>query len=127
VAQLHKAAAIKERIEQLERDITAILGISKPTTIGGMVRRRRKDVGLLHGPRFPLLPKRVGRKVNAGKITAATPAKVRVSVPCPPPQGLGFLLLLRRDGQRSEQTSNASFERYKFDIAGGFARRGVFL
>jgi hypothetical protein len=42
VAQLKKAAAIKERIEQLERDLTGILGIPEAMTVGGIVRRRRK-------------------------------------------------------------------------------------
>lgn len=41
-AQLKKATAIKERMEQLERDLTSILGIPEPLTIGGIVRRRRK-------------------------------------------------------------------------------------
>lgn len=40
--QLKKATAIKERMEQLERDLTSILGIPEPLTIGGIVRRRRK-------------------------------------------------------------------------------------
>lgn len=42
VAQLKKAAAIKERIEQLERDLTGIFGIPEPLTLGGIIRRRRK-------------------------------------------------------------------------------------
>lgn len=42
VAQLKKAAAIKERIEQLEKDLTGIFGIPEALTVGGMVRRRRK-------------------------------------------------------------------------------------
>ena len=41
-AQLKKATAIKERMEQLERELTGILGIPEPLTIGGIVRRRRK-------------------------------------------------------------------------------------
>jgi DNA polymerase/3'-5' exonuclease PolX len=42
VAQLKKAAAVKERIEQLERELTGIFGIPQPLTVGGIVRRRRK-------------------------------------------------------------------------------------
>lgn len=42
VAQLRKAAAIKERIEQLEKDLTGILGIPEALTVGGAIRRRRK-------------------------------------------------------------------------------------
>lgn len=41
VSQLKKAVAIKERMEQLEKDLTSILGIPEPLTLGGMVRRRR--------------------------------------------------------------------------------------
>lgn len=41
-AQLRRATAIKERIEQLEKDFTGILGIPEPLTVGGIVRRRRK-------------------------------------------------------------------------------------
>ena len=42
VAQLKKAAAIKERIESLERDLTGILGIPEAMTVGGIIRRRRR-------------------------------------------------------------------------------------
>jgi DNA polymerase/3'-5' exonuclease PolX len=42
VAQLKKAVAIKERIEQLERDLTGILSIPEAVTVGGVVRRHRK-------------------------------------------------------------------------------------
>jgi hypothetical protein len=42
VAQLKKATAIKERIEQLEKDLTGILGIPEPLTVGGAIRRRKK-------------------------------------------------------------------------------------
>lgn len=41
-ARLRKAAAIKERIEQLERELTGILGIPEQATIGGTVRRHRR-------------------------------------------------------------------------------------
>src|SRR6185503_13598762 len=42
VAQLKKAAAIKERIETLEKELTGILGIPEAVTVGGVIRRRRK-------------------------------------------------------------------------------------
>ncbi len=42
VAQLKRAAAVKERIEQLEKKLTGILGIPEALTVGGLVRRRRK-------------------------------------------------------------------------------------
>ena len=42
VAQFKKAAAIKERIEDLERELTGLIGIPEPLTIGGMVRRKRR-------------------------------------------------------------------------------------
>ena len=41
-AQLKRAAAIKERIEQLERELTSTLGIPEALTVGGVIRRRRK-------------------------------------------------------------------------------------
>jgi hypothetical protein len=42
VAQLKKAATIKERIEQLEKELTGILGTAEPVTLGRAIRRRRK-------------------------------------------------------------------------------------
>jgi hypothetical protein len=42
VAQLKRAAAIKARIEKLERHLTGILGIPEPLTVGGVNRRRRR-------------------------------------------------------------------------------------
>ena len=42
VAQLKKAAKIKERIEQLEKDLTGLFGIPEPLTVGGIVRRRKR-------------------------------------------------------------------------------------
>lgn len=42
MAQLKKAVAIKERMEQLEKDLTGILGIPEAMTVGGIVRRRKK-------------------------------------------------------------------------------------
>ncbi len=42
VAQLKKAATIKARIENLERQLTGILGIPEAVTVGGIVRRRRR-------------------------------------------------------------------------------------
>jgi hypothetical protein len=41
VAQLKKATAIKERMEQLEKELTGILGIPEAMTIGGTVRRHK--------------------------------------------------------------------------------------
>ena len=41
-AQLKKATAIKQRVEQLEQKLTAILGIPEPMTVGGVVRRHRR-------------------------------------------------------------------------------------
>ncbi len=40
-AQFKKAAAIKERIERLERELTGILGIPEAMTVGGTMRRHR--------------------------------------------------------------------------------------
>jgi len=42
VAQLKKAAAIKQRLENLERELTSILGIPEAVTVGGVVRRHRR-------------------------------------------------------------------------------------
>lgn len=42
VGQLKKAAAIKERIEGLEKELTGLLGIPEAMTIGGTIRRHRK-------------------------------------------------------------------------------------
>jgi hypothetical protein len=41
-AQLRKAAAIKGRIEDLEKELTGLLGIPEAITVGGIIRRRRK-------------------------------------------------------------------------------------
>jgi hypothetical protein len=42
VAQLKRATAIKERMEQLEKELTGMLGIPEALTVGGAIRRRRK-------------------------------------------------------------------------------------
>jgi hypothetical protein len=42
VAQLKRAATIKARIDNLERQLTGILGIPEAVTVGGMMRRRRR-------------------------------------------------------------------------------------
>jgi hypothetical protein len=42
VAQLKRATAIKERMEQLEKELTGMLGIPEALTVGGTIRRRRK-------------------------------------------------------------------------------------
>ena len=41
-AKLKRATRIKERIEHLERELTGLLGIPEPFTVGGIIRRRRK-------------------------------------------------------------------------------------
>ena len=41
-AHLKRAAAIKERIERLEKELTGILGIPEAATVGGTIRRHRK-------------------------------------------------------------------------------------
>jgi hypothetical protein len=42
VNQLNRAAKIKGRIEKLETQLTSLLGIPEPMTVGGVVRRRRR-------------------------------------------------------------------------------------
>jgi len=66
VAQLKKAAAIKERIEQLERDLTGILGIPEPMTVGGVIRRRRKMSAAARA-KISAAAKARWAKVRAGK------------------------------------------------------------
>ena len=41
-ARLKRAAAIRERIEKLEKELTGILGIPEAITLGGVVRRHRR-------------------------------------------------------------------------------------
>jgi hypothetical protein len=41
-AQLKRAVAVKEKIEELEKELTGLLGIPEPMTVGGIVRRHRK-------------------------------------------------------------------------------------
>ena len=41
-AHLKRAAAIKERIEQLEKELTGFLRIPESMTVGGTMRRHRK-------------------------------------------------------------------------------------
>jgi DNA polymerase/3'-5' exonuclease PolX len=76
VAQLKKAAAIKERIEQLERDLTGILGIPEPMTVGGVIRRRRK---MSAAARAKISAAATARwaKVKSGKNSTAKPAKAK--------------------------------------------------
>lgn len=66
VAQLKKAAAIKERIEGLERELTTILGIPEPMTVGGVVRRRRKMSAAARA-KIAAAAKARWAKVRAGK------------------------------------------------------------
>jgi hypothetical protein len=74
VTQLRKAAAIKERIEELEKDLTGILGIPEALTVGGIVRRHRRMSAAARA-RISAAAKARWAKVNAGKTTAARPAK----------------------------------------------------
>ena len=41
-AHLKRAAAIRELIEQKEKELTALLGIPESLTIGGIARRHRR-------------------------------------------------------------------------------------
>jgi DNA polymerase/3'-5' exonuclease PolX len=41
-AHLRRAAAIRERIENLEKELTDMLGIPEPMTVGGVMRRKRR-------------------------------------------------------------------------------------
>ena len=65
-AQLKKATAIKERMEQLERELTGILGIPEPLTIGGIVRRRRKMSAAIRA-KMAVAAKARWAKIKAGK------------------------------------------------------------
>jgi hypothetical protein len=40
-SHLRRAIAIKERMGKLERELTSLLGIPEPMTVGSIVRRRR--------------------------------------------------------------------------------------
>ena len=42
VAQLKRAVAIKQHIEQLEKDLAGIIGIPEALTVGGTIRRHKK-------------------------------------------------------------------------------------
>ena len=66
VAQLKKAAAIKERIETLERELTSVLGIPEPLTVGGHIRRRRKMSAAARA-KIAAAAKARWAKVKAGK------------------------------------------------------------
>lgn len=76
VAQLKQAVAIKERIEQLERELTGILGIPEPLTVGGVVRRHR-TMSAAARARISAAAKARWAKVNAGKNATAKPAKAK--------------------------------------------------
>jgi DNA polymerase/3'-5' exonuclease PolX len=41
-AQLKRAVGIKERIEDLEKELTGLLGIPEAISVGGVIRRHRK-------------------------------------------------------------------------------------
>lgn len=49
VAELKRATAIKAKIEQLEKELTGILGIPESLTVGGMVRRHKKVRAAVRG------------------------------------------------------------------------------
>ena len=66
VAQLKKATAIKERMEQLETELTGILGIPEPMTVGGIVRRRKKMSAAARA-KISAAAKARWAKVRAGK------------------------------------------------------------
>ena len=74
VVQLRKAVAIKERIEQLEKDLTSILGISEPIAAGGIVHRRRQMSAAARA-KISAAAKARWAKVKAGKNGNAKPAK----------------------------------------------------
>ena len=42
VAELKRATTIKAKIEQLEKELTGILGIPESLTLGGVARRHKK-------------------------------------------------------------------------------------
>ena len=76
VAQLKKAVAIKERMEQLEAELTGLLGIPEALTVGGVIRRHRrmsaasrKAIGDAARARWA--------KVKAAKNGGAKPAKAK--------------------------------------------------
>jgi len=66
VAQLKKATAIKERMEQLEKELTGILGIPEALTLGGMDRRRRKMSAAARA-KISVAAKARWAKIRAGK------------------------------------------------------------
>jgi len=74
VAQLRKAVVIKERIEQLERDLTSILDASEPTVAGGATKGRR-TMSAAARAKISAAAKARWAKVNAGKVVTAKPAK----------------------------------------------------
>jgi hypothetical protein len=41
-SHLRRVIAIKERMEKLEKELTGLLGIPEPMTLGSVVRRRRR-------------------------------------------------------------------------------------
>ena len=74
VAQLRKAAAIKERIEQLEKDLTGILGIPEAATVGGAIRRRR-TMSAAARAKIAAAARARWARVKAGKPAKAGAAK----------------------------------------------------
>jgi hypothetical protein len=65
-SSIKHAATIEERIEQLEKDLTGILGIPEPLMICGVVRRRRKMSAAARA-KISTAAKARWAKVKAGK------------------------------------------------------------
>lgn len=69
-AHLKRAAAIKERIEQFEKELTGILGIPEALTVGGTMRRHRKMSAAARA-KISAAAKARWAKVRAAKVRAA--------------------------------------------------------
>jgi len=71
---LRRAADIKERLEQLEKDLTGIMGIPPALTVGAMVRRH---TGMAESTKAKLraAAKKRWAKIRAGSSGSATDAK----------------------------------------------------
>ena len=76
VAQLKKAVAIKERMEQLETELTGLLGIPEALTVGGVIRRHRRMSAAARA-RISAAAKARWARVNATKNGGAQPAKAK--------------------------------------------------
>jgi hypothetical protein len=76
VAQLKKAVAIKERIEQLEKELTGLLGSSEATTAGTKVDGRRKMSAAARA-KISAAAKARWAKVKSENNSTAKPAKAK--------------------------------------------------